>query len=51
MEINIPSSVNVLVEPSFYPNTLFQVDGVLVRGLIDDFLTLIDKKQSDQKDG
>ena len=50
-DIFIPATVNVLVEPSFYPNTLFQVDGVLVRGLIDDILTLINKKQSDRKEG
>lgn len=48
-DINVPTAVNVIVEPSFYPNTLFQVDGVLVKGLIDDLLTLINGKQSDMK--
>lgn len=41
----IPDIINVIVDPTDYQNTIFQIDGSFVRGLSEDLDTLLNKQQ------
>lgn len=44
-DFDVPPTVNVLVEPSDYPNTVFRVDGSFLKWLSEDLETLTIKQQ------
>lgn len=41
----VPDIINVIVDPTDYQNTIFQIDGSFVRGLSEDLNTLLEKQQ------